>query len=139
MILLMGQVSGVTNSFFRNEKRFRDSRKIVVHFAGVRDYIHIMDLAAGHVKAMVYQKASNSTGFKAINLGTGKGYSVLEVVQAFEKASGRKIECKIVERRPGDISASYADASLANKELGWRATRDISVMCKLFRERLATF
>ncbi|XP_076672061.1 UDP-galactose 4'-epimerase isoform X2 [Andrena cerasifolii] len=96
---------------------------------GVRDYIHIMDLAAGHVKAMVYQKTSNSTGFKAINLGTGKGYSVLEVVQAFEKASGRRIECKIVERRPGDISTSYADASLANKELGWRATKDISDMC----------
>ncbi|XP_011173423.1 UDP-glucose 4-epimerase [Solenopsis invicta] len=96
---------------------------------GVRDYIHIMDLAIGHMKAMMYQKTCNPTGFKPINLGTGKGYSVLEVIHAFEKASGRKIPYKIVERRPGDISASYADASVANKELGWVATRNMDDMC----------
>lgn len=89
-----------------------------------------MDLAAGHVKAMIYQKIGNPTGFKAVNLGTGKGYSVLQVVHAFEKASGRKIPYKIVERRSGDIASSYADASLANKELGWQATKDINDMCK---------
>ncbi|XP_015436922.1 PREDICTED: UDP-glucose 4-epimerase [Dufourea novaeangliae] len=97
---------------------------------GVRDYIHIMDLASGHVKAMIYQKTQCPTGFKAINLGTGKGYSVIEVIRAFENASGRVIPYQIVERRPGDISASYADASVANKELGWQATKNIDDMCK---------
>ncbi|XP_076174600.1 UDP-galactose 4'-epimerase [Ptiloglossa arizonensis] len=96
---------------------------------GIRDYIHIIDLAVGHVKAMIYQKTRNPTGFKAINLGTGKGYSVLEVIHAFEKASGRKIPYKIVERRPGDIATSYADANIANKELGWQATKNIDDMC----------
>ncbi|KAG7213858.1 hypothetical protein KM043_003068 [Ampulex compressa] len=96
---------------------------------GIRDYIHIMDLADGHVKAMVYQKTINAPGFKAINLGTGKGYSVLEVLRAFEKASGKTIPYKIVERRAGDISSSYADATLANKELNWCTTRNIDDMC----------
>ncbi|XP_076766107.1 UDP-galactose 4'-epimerase isoform X2 [Xylocopa sonorina] len=96
---------------------------------GIRDYIHITDLAIGHVKAMIYEKIRNPIGFTAINLGTGKGYSVLEVIQAFEKASGRKIPYKIVDRRLGDISASYADASLANKELDWQATKNIDDMC----------
>ncbi|XP_012222405.1 UDP-glucose 4-epimerase isoform X2 [Linepithema humile] len=96
---------------------------------GVRDYIHIVDLAIGHVKAMTYQKTCNPMGFKAINLGTGKGYSVLEVIRAYEKASGKKIPYKIVERRPGDISASYADASVANKELGWTTTKNLDDMC----------
>lgn len=96
---------------------------------GIRDYIHIMDLADGHVKAMIYQKNLKPTGFKPINLGTGKGYSVLEVIQAFEKASGKKIPYKIVERRPGDIAASYADASIANKDLGWHATKNMDDMC----------
>ncbi|XP_032671528.1 UDP-glucose 4-epimerase-like [Odontomachus brunneus] len=96
---------------------------------GVRDYIHIMDLAIGHVKAMIYQKNNNPSGFKPINLGTGKGYSVLEVISAFEKASGKKIPYKIVERRLGDISASYADASVAKKELGWVAMKNMDDMC----------
>ncbi|XP_011646783.1 UDP-glucose 4-epimerase [Pogonomyrmex barbatus] len=96
---------------------------------GVRDYIHIMDLAIGHVKAMMYQKTQNPMGFMPINLGTGKGYSVLEVIRAFEKASGKKIPYKIVERRLGDISASYADASVANKKLDWVATRNMDDMC----------
>lgn len=96
---------------------------------GVRDYIHIMDLAVGHVKAIIYQKTHTLRGFKAINLGTGKGYSVLEVIHAFEKASGKKISYKIVERRPGDIAVSYADASIANKELNWIATKNMDDMC----------
>lgn len=96
---------------------------------GVRDYIHIMDLALGHVKAMAYQKTYNPTGFMAINLGTGKGYSVLEVIRGFEKASGKKIPYKIVGRRPGDISASFANASIANKKLNWIATKTIDDMC----------
>lgn len=96
---------------------------------GVRDYIHIMDLAVGHMKAVMYQKTHNPMGFKPINLGSGKGYSVLEVIHAFEKASGQKIPYKIVERRPGDISVSYADASIANKELGWIATKNMDDMC----------
>lgn len=96
----------------------------------MRDYIHIMDLAVGHVKAIIYQKTHTLKGFKAINLGTGKGYSVLEVIHAFEKASGKKISCKIVERRSGDIAVSYADASIANKELNWIATKNMDDMCK---------
>ncbi|KAL2740271.1 UDP-glucose 4-epimerase-like [Vespula squamosa] len=96
---------------------------------GVRDYIHIMDLADGHVKAMIYQKNLNPTGFKPINLGTGKGYSVMEVIHAFEKASGKKIPYEIVGRRAGDISASYANANIAIKELNWRAVKNIDDMC----------
>lgn len=89
-----------------------------------------MDLADGHVKAMIYQKNVNSTGFKPINLGTGNGYSVMEVIHAFEKASGKKIPYEIVGRRPGDISASYANANIAIKELNWRAIKNIDDMCK---------
>ncbi|KYM77241.1 putative UDP-glucose 4-epimerase [Atta colombica] len=96
---------------------------------GVRDYIHIMDLAIGHMKAVKYQKTRNPTGFKPINLGSGKGYSVLQVIHAFEKASAQKIPYKIVERRPGDVSTSYADASIANKELDWTATKNLDDMC----------
>lgn len=98
--------------------------------AGVRDYIHITDLALGHVKAIVYQKSRGAKGFNAINLGSGKGHSVLEVIHAFEKASGKVIPYKIVARRPGDISASYADATLAKKELEWVATKNMDDMCK---------
>lgn len=96
---------------------------------GVRDYIHITDLALGHLKAIVYQKSRGAKGFNAINLGSGKGHSVLEVIHAFERASGKAIPYKIVARRPGDISASYADATLAKKELDWVATKNIDDMC----------
>ncbi|XP_016840913.1 UDP-glucose 4-epimerase [Nasonia vitripennis] len=96
---------------------------------GVRDYIHIMDLASGHMKALIYQKTKNPTGFQAINLGSGNGYSVLEVINAFEKASGKKIPYKIVERRPGDIASSYADAKLAKQLLDWVAVKNIDDMC----------
>jgi len=94
---------------------------------GIRDYIHVMDLAEGHVKAL--EKIVSDSGLVTYNLGTGKGYSVLEMIAAFEKASGKQIKYKIVERRPGDIPTCYADSSLAQKELGWMAQRSIDEMC----------
>lgn len=95
---------------------------------GVRDYIHVVDLAIGHVKAL--EKVMNTTGVEAYNLGTGRGYSVLELVSAFEKVTGIKIPYKIVDRRPGDVAISYADPTKAKEELGWVATRGIEEMCR---------
>ena len=94
---------------------------------GVRDYIHIMDLAHGHIKAL--EKLEAGPGLVTYNLGTGKGYSVLEMVDAFAEAAGKKIPYKIVGRRPGDIASCYADPSKAEKELSWKATRGIDEMC----------
>ena len=94
---------------------------------GVRDYIHVLDLALGHIKAI--EKLMSNPGAVTYNLGTGRGYSVLEVVAAFEQASGQKIPYKIVGRRPGDIASCYADPARANRELGWSAGRDINEMC----------
>ena len=95
---------------------------------GVRDYIHVVDLALGHIKAV--EKAENNEGLFIYNLGTGKGYSVLDVVKAFEKASGVNIPYKIGPRRDGDIATCYSDPSKAEKELGWKAQRDIEEMCE---------
>ncbi len=95
---------------------------------GVRDYIHVVDLALGHIKAV--EKVEDSEGLFIYNLGTGKGYSVLDVVKAFEKASGVKIPYKIGPRRDGDIATCYSDPSKAYKELGWKAERDIEEMCE---------
>lgn len=97
---------------------------------GVRDYIHITDLAIGHLKALEKMLQPTFTSWKAYNLGTGSGYSVLDVVKAFEKASGREVKYQVVGRREGDIAECYADASLASRELNWTATRDIVSMCK---------
>ncbi|MEP7058724.1 MAG: UDP-glucose 4-epimerase GalE [Caldimonas sp.] len=94
---------------------------------GVRDYIHVLDLADGHVAALRYLFDSKRS--ITANLGTGRGYSVLELVRAFEKASGREVPCEIVARRPGDIDACYADPALARQLLGWQARRDIDTMC----------
>jgi UDP-glucose 4-epimerase len=94
---------------------------------GIRDYIHVVDLAEGHVKAV--EQLGDNPGLTVYNLGTGQGYSVLEVVKAFERASGKTIPFEVVGRRPGDIAASYADPSKAIHELGWRATRDLDIMC----------
>ncbi len=94
---------------------------------GVRDYIHVMDLADGHVKAL--NKIKENCGVKVYNLGTGNGYSVLQIVAAFEKACGHKINYKIVERRAGDIDCCYADPKTANEELGWEAVNGIEEMC----------
>lgn len=94
---------------------------------GVRDYIHVMDLATGHVAAVAY--GLEHRGFEPINLGTGHGSSVLDVVHAYEKACGKKIPIEITERRAGDIATSYADPSKAKKLLGWEATADLQQMC----------
>jgi len=95
---------------------------------GVRDYIHVMDLAEGHLKAMDH--LPNLQGYKAYNLGAGVGYSVLEMVQAFEKASGRKVPYSIKPRRDGDLPAFWADARLAKQELDWEVTRDLDTMMR---------
>ena len=96
---------------------------------GVRDYIHVVDLAIGHVKA-IEKMARISDGVLIYNLGTGIGYSVLDIVKGFEKAVGRPIPYTIKSRRPGDIATCYSDASLAKKELGWEAVRDLDKMCE---------
>lgn len=93
----------------------------------IRDYIHVVDLAKGHLKAL--EKLAARPGKVIYNLGTGKGNSVLEVVQAFVKASGRPIPYKIVARRTGDLPVSYADPAKAERELGWKAERDLDEMC----------
>lgn len=98
----------------------------------IRDYIHVMDLAEGHAAALDF--LSQTTGWQAINLGTGKGYSVLEMVQAFEKASGREVPYKIVARRAGDVAACYADPKKASKLLNWRAKRTLEEMCISLRD-----
>ncbi len=95
---------------------------------GVRDYIHVLDLASGHVKAL--DKLSENPGLVTYNLGTGKGYSVLELVKAFSKASGIEIPYKIAPRREGDIATCYANPSKAEKELGWKAKYGIEEMCE---------
>jgi UDP-glucose 4-epimerase len=95
---------------------------------GVRDYIHVMDLAIGHVKAL--EKLSAEKGVLTYNLGTGAGVSVLQLVHAFETANNLQIPYKVYERRAGDIAEFYADASKAEKELGWKAVRTIEDMCK---------
>ena len=95
---------------------------------GVRDYIHVVDLAFGHIQAL--KKASSSTGVWTVNLGTGIGYSVLDMVKAFEHASGKKVPYKIVERRSGDVAASYADPVYAKEILDWEAKLDLDDMCR---------
>lgn len=95
---------------------------------GVRDYIHVCDLAAGHVKAL--EKIDTLDGARAFNLGTGKGSSVLDVVHAFERASGVKIPYKVTPRRAGDIATCYADCSRAKQELGWQAQYTLDDMCR---------
>lgn len=95
---------------------------------GVRDYIHVVDLAIGHLKAL--EKLESDPGLMVHNLGTGKGSSVLDMIKAFEKASGKEVPYKITDRRPGDIAECYADPGKAAKELNWKAERSIIQMCK---------
>ncbi|AIX73214.1 MULTISPECIES: UDP-glucose 4-epimerase GalE [Mixta] len=95
---------------------------------GVRDYIHVVDLAEGHLKALDH--LDRIQGYKAYNLGAGKGFSVMEMVKAFEKASGKPVPYEIKPRRDGDLAAFWADASLADKELDWRVTRGIDEMMR---------
>ena len=94
---------------------------------GVRDYIHVVDLALGHLKAL--QRLALHAECRAINLGTGVGYSVLGMLRAFEQASGKPVPYQVAPRRAGDIAACYADPSLALSLLGWRAERDLTAMC----------
>lgn len=95
---------------------------------GVRDYIHVVDLATGHIKAL--EKLVTHPGLVTYNLGTGVGYSVLDIIKNFEKACGKEIPYKITPRRPGDIDMCYADPAKAKEELGWEATRSIDKMCE---------
>ena len=95
---------------------------------GVRDYIHVMDLAEGHIKAI--EKLDQGSGLYIYNLGTGNGYSVLEMVNAFAAVSGKSVPYELTERRPGDIAECYADPAKAHKELNWTATRSIEDMCR---------
>ena len=95
---------------------------------GVRDYIHVMDLSSGHLKALEYLE--KHSGVLTVNLGTGHGSSVLEMVKAFEAASGKKVPYKVAPRRPGDIATCYADPAYAKEVLGWEATREIKEMCE---------
>jgi UDP-glucose 4-epimerase len=94
---------------------------------GVRDYIHITDLAEGHTAALAY--LSRQAGLTILNLGMGRGYSVLEVIAEFERACGRALPRRVVARRPGDVALCYADPARANAQLGWRARRDLATMC----------
>ena len=95
---------------------------------GVRDYIHVVDLAKGHIKAL--QALKNRPQVLTVNLGTGNGYSVLDMVKAFEKASGKKVPYQIVGRRPGDIATCYADPAYAAERLGWKAECELDEMCE---------
>jgi UDP-glucose 4-epimerase len=96
---------------------------------GVRDYIHVVDLAQGHLAALRRIMAADAPRETTLNLGTGRGHSVLEMVRAFEAASGRTVPYDIVARRPGDVAICYADVSRARELLGWRATRGLAEMC----------
>jgi UDP-glucose 4-epimerase len=95
---------------------------------GVRDYIHVMDLAAGHVRAV--ERIDALSGVTCLNLGSGRGYSVLEVIRAFERVSGRRIPWRVVARRPGDVAQCWADAGRAQRVLDWRTERDLDAMCR---------
>ena len=95
---------------------------------GVRDYIHVVDLAEAHLAALDF--TGRETGVQAINVGTGRGYSVLEMVKAFEAASGCKVPCRVTARRPGDIAAILADPTRAADRMGWHASRDLDAMCR---------
>ncbi|MBR3822219.1 MAG: UDP-glucose 4-epimerase GalE [Kiritimatiellae bacterium] len=96
---------------------------------GVRDFIHVTDLARAHIKA-VEKAVSGGCGLKIYNIGTGRGYSVLQILHAFERVSDRKVPYEIKERRPGDVAECWADPALAGAELDWRAERDLDTMCK---------
>ena len=95
---------------------------------GVRDYIHVVDLANGHVKAL--EKLNQKPGLVTYNLGTGTGYSVLDMVKSFEEITGNEVPYKIAPRRAGDIATCYADPKKAKEELGWTATKTLEDMCK---------
>lgn len=124
---LMPYIMKVANHELRTLNVFGDDYN-TKDGTGVRDYIHVVDLAKGHLKAL--DKIDKTTGVDAYNLGTGIGYSVLEMSHTFEKVNGVKINYQITARRPGDIDLCYADASYAEKELGWKAEKSLEDMCR---------
>lgn len=126
---LMPYISGVAVGRYETLSVFGDDYA-TVDGTGVRDYIHVVDLAKGHVKALEAFANPEVDGLFTVNLGTGKGYSVLEMVNAFASASSKEVSYKVVNRRPGDIASCYADPALAKKLLGWQAEKDIVSMCE---------
>ncbi len=96
---------------------------------GIRDYVHVVDLAAGHVAALARLMDGEAARETIVNLGTGRGHTVLEVVRSFEAASGRSVPYEFVDRRPGDVATCYADVSRARSILGWEARRGLDEMC----------
>jgi UDP-glucose 4-epimerase len=135
--LIGEEPNGIPNNLMPFIAQVADGRRKVLNVygndyptadgTGVRDYIHVVDLAIGHVKTL--EKLQTSTGILTYNLGTGRGYTVLEMVRAFEQVSGKKIPYSLVARRPGDIASCYANVCKAERELGWSASRDIAQMC----------
>jgi UDP-glucose 4-epimerase len=130
--------SGIPNNLFPYLSQVAIGRRPVLRIwgddyptadgTGVRDYIHVMDLASGHLAALAYLEREKRS--LTVNLGSGRGYSVLEAAKAFERACGRSIPLEIAARRPGDVAACFADASLAAKTLGWKARFDLDAMCR---------
>jgi len=112
----------------RAELQVHGSDYDTVDGTGVRDYIHVMDLAQAHVHAL--EALDGVQGHLPLNLGVGRGVSVLELVRAFEAASGRVVPYAIVDRRAGDVAEAYADPARADRILGWRAARDVDDMCR---------
>ena len=124
---LLGEVpNGIPNNLVPYIARVANGQ--LEYLRGVRDYIHVVDLAKGHIKAVEY--ALSHKGVEKINLGTGKGYSVLEVLLAYEHACGKELAYKIMDRRPGDIAECYADTEKAERVLGWKAQYGIEEMCE---------
>ena len=126
---LMPFVSGVAVGRYEKLSVFGNDYP-TVDGTGVRDYIHVVDLAKGHVKALQAFDNSEVDNLFTVNLGTGKGFSVLEMVNAFAAASSKEVAYQVVDRRPGDIACCYADTALAKKLLGWTAEKDIKAMCE---------
>ena len=124
---LMPYISQVATGKLEQLSVFGDDYD-TVDGTGVRDYIHVVDLAAGHLKAL--DRLELNMGLDVYNLGTGQGYSVLEMIKAFEKASGQKVNYKIAPRRSGDVAACYADPTLAAQELNWNAVKTLEDMCQ---------
>ncbi len=124
---LMPYISQVATGKLEQLSVFGDDYD-TVDGTGVRDYIHVVDLAAGHLKAL--DRLELNIGLDVYNLGTGQGYSVLEMIKAFEKASGQTVNYKIAPRRSGDVAACYADPTLAAQELNWNAVKTVEDMCQ---------
>ena len=126
---LMPYISGVAVGRYEQLSVFGDDYD-TEDGTGVRDYIHVVDLAKGHVKALQAFENSKVDNLYTVNLGTGIGYSVLEMVKAFAKASEKQVAYKIVDRRPGDIACCYANPALAKELLGWQAEHGVKAMCE---------